>query len=292
MSEFKHWLDESSDASDFERAVLRSGVDPDPSEAQRDEVWTRVLGSLSLAPLGATASHSAALEPTAPAVKAATGAAKAGAVWLGVGKGFVVGLALYGAVTGVSEISVRSSAQRRGSATSLPIAATVHADRDEVPPGRGASAAAAPSEPPTAPAPSSSESAGRATAPAVPSAQERLPPAQTPEAPAVAVFADPPPTPNGAKDPRASQLKAEARALREARAELRSGQLSNAFATLEASRREFSAPELYQEREALLIELLYRSGQVAAAAQRAKAFLDRFPESPHAGQVQQFAAQR
>ena len=45
-------------------------------------------------------------------------------------------------------------------------------------------------------------------------------------------------------------------------------------------------------REALMIELLYRSGQVAAAAQRAKAFLARFPESPHASQVQQFAAQR
>jgi hypothetical protein len=292
MSEFKHWLDESSDASDFERAVLRSGVDADPPEAQRDEVWARVLGSLSLAPLGAAASHGAALEATAPAVKGAVGAAKACAVWLGVGKGFVVGLALYGAASGVSAIAVRSSARHRANATSLPITATVRAGRDAVPPRLDAPVAEAPFEPPAARVPSSSESVGRATAPSVPSAPEPARPVQTPEAPSVAAFADPSPTSTGVHDQKASQLKAEARALREARAELRSGQLTNAFATLEASRREFSAPELYQEREALMIELLYRSGQVAAAAQRAKAFLARFPESPHAGQVQQFAAQR
>ena len=33
MSEFKHWLDESSDADDFERAILRSGLDADPPPA-------------------------------------------------------------------------------------------------------------------------------------------------------------------------------------------------------------------------------------------------------------------
>jgi hypothetical protein len=57
-----------------------------------------------------------------------------------------------------------------------------------------------------------------------------------------------------------------------------------------ASRRKFVAPELYQEREALMIELLYRSGQTKTAALRAKAFLERFPESPHAEQVGQFTA--
>ena len=89
-------------------------------------------------------------------------------------------------------------------------------------------------------------------------------------------------------EPRSSQLEAETRALRRARDELRAGKLSDAFATLEASRREVSEPELYQEREALMIELLSHSGQASAAEQRARAFLSRFPESPHAQQVRRF----
>ncbi|HEX7452214.1 MAG TPA: hypothetical protein VF294_08015, partial [Polyangiaceae bacterium] len=97
----------------------------------------------------------------------------------------------------------------------------------------------------------------------------------------VAAFGDP------ASASRASQLQAEAQALRSARAALRSGRLADAFATLEASRRQFSAPELYQEREALMIELLQRSGQTSAAKERAQAFLSRFPESPHAEQLRQ-----
>jgi hypothetical protein len=87
----------------------------------------------------------------------------------------------------------------------------------------------------------------------------------------------------------ASRLKEEAALLRRARAELRAGALAQAFATLEASRRTFTAPELTQEREALAIELLYRSGERAAAASRARDFLARFPESPHAAAVRAFA---
>jgi outer membrane protein assembly factor BamD (BamD/ComL family) len=87
----------------------------------------------------------------------------------------------------------------------------------------------------------------------------------------------------------ASRLKEEAALLRRARAELRAGALAQAFATLEASRREFTAPELTQEREALAIELLYRSGERAAAAKRAQDFLARYPESPHATGVRAFA---
>ncbi len=38
-----------------------------------------------------------------------------------------------------------------------------------------------------------------------------------------------------------------------------------------------------------MIELLFRSGQVAAAKQRAAAFLERFPDSPHTATIRQFA---
>ena len=88
---------------------------------------------------------------------------------------------------------------------------------------------------------------------------------------------------------RASQLRAESAALRRARAELRAGKLADARSTLAAASREFTAPELSQEREALTIELLARSGQVTAARTRAQAFLARFPDSPHAAAVLQFS---
>ena len=75
-----------------------------------------------------------------------------------------------------------------------------------------------------------------------------------------------------------------------ARAELRAGRLAAAFATLEASREKFSFPELVQEREALLIELLYRSGERASAAEKSRAFLARYPESPHAARLRRLAS--
>ena len=117
-------------------------------------------------------------------------------------------------------------------------------------------------------------------------------PSETSQGPSVAAFAVPSvafadASANSANS--ASQLKAEARALRGARAALRAGRYNEAFATLEASRRRFSAPELDQEREALTIELLAHGGQHEAATQRAKAFLNRFPDSPHASRVRQFA---
>lgn len=86
-----------------------------------------------------------------------------------------------------------------------------------------------------------------------------------------------------------SELEEEATMLSRARSEVRDGKLSEAFATLEAAREKFSLPELRQEREALLIELLYRSGQRATAVERAKGFLIRYPKSPHTVQVRTIA---
>src|SRR5947208_2650685 len=104
MSKWQHWLDESSEADDFERAVLRSGVEPDPPDARRAEVWQQLLGSLPLAPLAAGPHPSAPIEPAVATTPGAVGGVKAGTVLIGVVKGFVVGLALYGAASGVSQI--------------------------------------------------------------------------------------------------------------------------------------------------------------------------------------------
>jgi len=48
-------------------------------------------------------------------------------------------------------------------------------------------------------------------------------------------------------------------------------------------------PSSIHDGETLMIQLLQRSGQVAAARERANAFLSRFPESPHAEQIRQLA---
>jgi hypothetical protein len=221
-------------------------------------------------------------------VKTATGGLKAGAVWLGVGKGFIVGLALYGAVSGANAISERWLKAHSSNPTSVSIAATPRKTQPAAP-QHTAPAVPVP-EPSAALTVRAAEPALRTGSAGAASTPERAPTAAAPEAPSVASFEDPKAGAGRADDQRSSQLKAEASALREARAQLRAGQLSNAFATLEASRRKFVAPELYQEREALMVELLYRSGQMDMAALRAKAFLERFPESPHAEQVRQFTA--
>jgi len=105
-------------------------------------------------------------------------------------------------------------------------------------------------------------------------------------APSVAVFVDENEV-VGASGQRESQLKEEARVLRQARAQLRAGAFTSALGLLDASQRRVAAPELYQERESLLIELLFRSGQTSVASQRAKKFLATFPESPHAARLRE-----
>ena len=278
MSELKHWLDESSDADDFERAILRAGLDVDPPAAKCDEVWAGIAGALTLtAPLPSA---------TAGTAKAVAGSASKGvAVWLGAGKGFVLGLAVYGAASGVSAVSQRFSARH---ATPITTSAPSPTTAKRAPSRVAALAASATAEPAATDAvPSGRVEVASTVAPAA--AGSSAAPAKISSAavssvatqPSVAAFDD------AVSANHASQLQAETQALRTARAQLRSGRLADAFATLEASRRQFAAPELYQEREALMIELLQRSGQASAAAKRAADFLSRFPESPHAEQIRQ-----
>jgi hypothetical protein len=278
MSELKHWLDESSDADDFERAILRSGLDVDPPAAKCEEVWAGITSALVAGPLLTNAAAGSAKA-------AAASASKGAAVWLGIGKGFVLGLAVYGAATGVSAISQRFSARP---ATPITAGAPSPSMAKRALPRVAPLAPLATAEPAaTEAAPSAIVQVASSAAPTA--AGNGAAPAKSPSAtarsvatlPSVAAFDD------AGSASRVSQLQAETQALRTARAELRSGRLADAFATLEASRRQFSAPELYQEREALMIELLQRSGQASAAAERAADFLSRFPESPHAGQIRQ-----
>ncbi len=88
----------------------------------------------------------------------------------------------------------------------------------------------------------------------------------------------------------ASALREESQNLLEARAALRGGNPSAALDLLSRARTRFPRGALAQEREALTIEALYRSGQKQLASQRADAFLRQFPRSPHAADVRRYLA--
>jgi outer membrane protein assembly factor BamD (BamD/ComL family) len=74
----------------------------------------------------------------------------------------------------------------------------------------------------------------------------------------------------------------------EARNLLRSGDPAGALRLLDGARTAFPDGALTQEREALNIEAIARSGQSDLASRRAEAFLRDYPKSPHASDVKRY----
>lgn len=89
--------------------------------------------------------------------------------------------------------------------------------------------------------------------------------------------------------PNASQLREESMAVLAARSALRSGNAARSLALLEQARSTFPRGALGQEREALTIEALARSGQSAVARRRAEAFVRAYPRSPHVADMRRIA---
>jgi TolA-binding protein len=83
-------------------------------------------------------------------------------------------------------------------------------------------------------------------------------------------------------------LKAESSLLTEARAQLRSGNVAGAQASLERLQVQFPKGMLTQEREVLAIEVLYARGNVDGAKRRARAFVKAYPKSPHSAKLSRF----
>jgi hypothetical protein len=86
-----------------------------------------------------------------------------------------------------------------------------------------------------------------------------------------------------------SQLREESLAVLEARSALRSGDAARCLALLEQARVRFPRGGLGQEREALTIEALAKTGQSAVARRRAEAFLRAHPKSPYVADVRRIA---
>jgi hypothetical protein len=83
-------------------------------------------------------------------------------------------------------------------------------------------------------------------------------------------------------------LKAESSLLTEARAQLRSGNVAGAQASLDRLQSQFPKGMLSQEREVLAIEVLYAGGDVDGAKRRARAFIKAHPKSPHSAKLSRF----
>lgn len=135
-------------------------------------------------------------------------------------------------------------------------------------------------------------------APARPSVAHVVPPPVITSGPAKAAAqqpaeAAPPPAPEDAPsrklEPRRQDLlKAESLLLTEARAQLRSGNVAGAQASLERLQSQFPKGMLTQEREVLAIEVLYARGNVDGAKRRARAFVKTYPKSPHSVKLSRF----
>jgi hypothetical protein len=86
-------------------------------------------------------------------------------------------------------------------------------------------------------------------------------------------------------------LAEESALLMEARAELRSGDLRGAQATLDRLRQKYPRGVLGQEREVLSIELLSVRGDEETARRKARSFVAAHPNSPHSPKLQRFLEQ-
>jgi hypothetical protein len=87
-----------------------------------------------------------------------------------------------------------------------------------------------------------------------------------------------------------SALRDESSAVLEIRRTLRAGDAAGALRLLEQARQRFPRGALSQEREALSVEALAKSGAVDAASHKAETFLRVHPKSPYAADVQSFIA--
>jgi hypothetical protein len=110
----------------------------------------------------------------------------------------------------------------------------------------------------------------------------------SPSAPAAASASVAPP-PSAEPAPlaadQASRLREESELIARARSEVRAGYFAAALGTLDTARTRFPSGTLAQEREALTIEAMLKSGRKDEAKARLDAFAKENPESPHVARL-------
>ncbi|WP_437605781.1 hypothetical protein WMF20_32510 [Sorangium sp. So ce834] len=256
MSEPRRMLEESD--SPLERALLNAGA----SYQASPETRAKTLAALGLA--GAAALSASVAAPAAVSAAGTAVASSSVAVKLGWTK-ILVALSTVGVLAGIPA----GYLAWRG--VEAPELVAVH---------RFGGALAGPVERAAArPAPA----AVPAPVPPVEAQPEEIPaPARAGSSGGAASRVDPKPASTSAA------LKAELSALDAARSTLASGNAQGALALLDAYSKEHPRGRLGLEAEVLRIDALAKSGRLDAASQRAKAFLQRHPNSVLASRVRRY----
>jgi len=308
MSAPKRWMDDGGGATRGERDLLRLGASHEPPAAAKDAVWTALLAQLPPMPPGSSGGGGA---PGAGGAKLAAGAKAAGAAAAGSGSAAVVGAvgggllksALIGAGSAlvlIATYAVVTPAQ----APSLPTPTTIETAAAPPDPGARSAPRGSPGQH-VASSPTALDPPGIAGSAATPDSMA------PPGAPSAAASGEPRAgsvAPSSSRDSRGApgsasassglasppadretRLLEESRRLAEARDALRRGDASGALSLLSDLQRAIPGGILGQEREALAIEALAKSGRSAEAQARARAFLQAYPQSPHAARVEAFA---
>lgn len=287
----KRWLEDEHAASSL-RDVLRADRDMEPPADAEKAVWAALVAQIGAASAGAAAAGASAKGAATVGSGAAAGSAAGTGAVTAVGGGLLKSI-LIGTFTGIVAVSGYSALEPASpprAAPSSDIAAPV-APGEKAPsksgpasiaPGPTSVASSAPGpgvlstysgEPSPAPGPVSRTGAGGGEPSGAASAQ------------AEPAGGAPAPLPGSAEE-RESRLREESEMLRQARAALRGGDTGGAMRLLEQARQKFPGGVLGQEREALAIETLAKSGARDVASARAAAFIQAHPQSPHAARLQ------
>jgi hypothetical protein len=256
MSDVRRLLNTTDDEHEIERALLGGLRDLAPPPEAKAETWTRLqarLAGTAAAAAGAVAAQhasQAAIVGTAPAGPASTLAGPA------------------------ASMALRSLALKVG--LGVLVAGSMTAGTLALWPRRAQTAAS-----PTV-MPSRAEPAA-ATVPLDP--EPRIAPPLVTLPPDKRTARARRPEPATAPDP----LREEAAMITAARAELRSGEAHAALVTLDRLQSRSRNGVLGQEREILTVQALSALGEADEARRRARAFVARYPDSPHAAQMRGIA---
>jgi len=239
---------------DSERGLLADGVNIAPPRGAEDRVWLALVGAIGVGAAGAAA------EATAGTVTATTTTttSTAAKVEAGLTPVKIVGLAAVLAAV-VAVATYLAGAWGGG-----------HKPTSVAPAAPAETTAVAPPQPP--PLPPAAET---------PAVDDATPAERARPTPGVRRSV------RSATPAAANPLRQEITLIKEARQALRDGHAAHALRVLEECRRLHPDGVLVQERERLTVEALIAAGRAAEASARAAAFLRRYPDSPHAGEVRE-----
>jgi hypothetical protein len=305
MSDPKRWLKASPFGGGLEERLIVAGkrLEPPPGVAERSfsEFSAALVAGQGMA-AASGAAQDTAMAGAAQGALSLTGSALAKSFLIGA----LLGTAVAGSVPAVRSLThqarfqhgaspaaaVAQPSERAESSAALAPAAAEQAPVSPSPPVAAATPErAAPSRPSHA---SSHASTGSKAAPTFETRFSAAPPSADPTAldPSLPAPATPPApsastAPSPSISPDANQLKLEALALAQASRLLDAGNAAGALSLLSQSRPRSSA--LVQERDALLVEALMRSGNETSGRESARRFLSAYPDGPLADRVRRWS---